>query len=128
VHAGQTATVVIDLSGSGLSERELRITCEGKPLAGYKVYLLPVDSNGGSAKPGHQAMQTAKLGTTGPTGMVNGFVPGSGSAEVWVENPQTRQLSKHSNARVLLSAVVLPMQVVDYPRASIEPPTVLSGL
>ncbi|MDF1839545.1 MAG: hypothetical protein P1V35_16875, partial [Planctomycetota bacterium] len=102
VNAGQTAEIVLDLSGLGVAFRPLELTLDGSPMVFHDTFVIPTGLVTEGEVPSEPLLHKHYFGSTDADGMVNGSAPCSGPAELWVLNPRTRRFMRHPSARIEL--------------------------
>ncbi len=101
IEPNQTLEQAFDLRPYGLSQRHLRLTENGEPLAHHRVFLRTTLS--------HEGMwEECQLGITDVEGNVVGELPANGSASVWVKPFSGGTHRKHATAVVPLTCKTLP--------------------
>ncbi len=107
IEPNQTLEQTFDLRTLGLSQRHLRLTENGVPLAYHRVFLR--------TNLGHEgAWEECQLGVTDVEGNVVGELPANGSASVWVKPLSGGTYREHATAVVPLTCKTLPPILVAF--------------
>ncbi|MDF1839602.1 MAG: hypothetical protein P1V35_17165, partial [Planctomycetota bacterium] len=94
---GQVLEQEFDLRSLGLSQRHVKLTRNGQPLAQYRVFLRVAQP--GKDTPWHESL----LGFTDAHGSVTGTLPAAGLASVWIQSLDGESPVQHPSAMVPLT-------------------------